>query len=588
MKILLWVFKIFVIFTFFVQLSSSICAEWDKITLLQFKGSIVKDTTNQLATWTNSTDCCGGGWDGIQCNETSGRVTGLSLQNSEGALYMKGTLSPKLGQLQFLETLIITGMHRIEGEVPWAIFPNLTHLQQLVLDDNALQGTIPTDLGHLPALQVLSLKGNRLSGQVPPALGKLRTLQVLILASNSLSGPIPIALQNFTSLQFIDLSHNQFSGPIPDFLGQLRNLTSIDLSNNRLSGQLPVSLKNLKNVTFLSFEHNRITGGIPPEIGNMTSLATLSLGSNGLTGRIPDSIASLPGLWNLSVPKNNLSNPLPVSFSKALLSIDLSYNNFTLGRSVPEWVTSRGLYSVSLAGCKLEGTLPKFTNPGFLTSIDLSDNALTGEGLSSFFANMSTLQKAKISSNRLREDISKIKIPETLSFLDLHANDLQGTMSGLLNNQTSTFLEAVDLSTNRISGRIPEFVFTPGLRGLKVLNAANNNITGSIPDTISNLEGLVRLDLRRNGVSGAIPEGLGKLGRLEWLDLSINGLTGRIPESLLGIKRLSHANFRANRLCGQIPQGKPFNIFPPAAYAHNMGLCGKPLPPCKNNKTTCQ
>ncbi|MFS8027925.1 putative leucine-rich repeat domain superfamily [Helianthus anomalus] len=47
------------------------------------------------------------------------------------------------------------------------------------------------------------------------------------------------------------------------------------------------------------------------------------------------------------------------------------------------------------------------------------------------------------------------------------------------------------------------------------------------------------------------------------------------------IEKLKHVNFRTNKLCGEIPQGRPLNIFPSAAYAHNLCLCGKPLPPCK-------
>ena len=78
--------------------------------------------------------------------------------------------------------------------------------------------------------------------------------------------------------------------------------------------------------------------------------------------------------------------------------------------------------------------------------------------------------------------------------------------------------------------------------------------------------------------------GFRPLEQLNWLDLSINALTWRILDSLLNIKAMKHVSFRANRLCGLIPQGRPFNIFPAAAYLHNLCLCGKPLPPCRKTE----
>jgi Leucine-rich repeat (LRR) protein len=178
----------------------------------------------------------------------------------------------------------------------------------------------------------------------------------------------------------------------------------------------------------------------------------------------------------------------------------------------------------------------------------------------------------------LRFDLSEIKLPSGLSSIDLHANRLIGSLSTIINNMTSNSLEVIDVSKNFISGHIPEFVEGSSL---KVLNLGCNNISGSIPASISNLIELERLDISRNHILGNIPSSLGQLQKLQWLDVSINGITGQIPGSLSQIPNLKHASFRANKLCGAIPQTRPFNIFPPVAYAHNLCLCGKPLQPCK-------
>ena len=241
---------------------------------------------------------------------------------------------------------------------------------------------------------------------------------------------------------------------------------------------------------------------------------------------------------------------------------------------------SRELSNIYLAGCKLRGTLPNFTTPDSLSSLDLSDNYFT-EGISNFFTRMTTLEQAKLSNNQRKSDVSAIKLPDGLSSIDLHSNQLYGSLSSILSNKTSKFLEVVDISNNQISGTIPEFSTS---LNLKVLNIASNKLTGYIPNSISNLAKVERLDISRNQIGGTIPTSLGLLLKLQWLDLSINTLSGKIPDSLLQIEALRHASFRANRLYGEIPQGRPLNIFPPVTYAHNLCLCGRPLPSCKGKK----
>jgi Leucine-rich repeat (LRR) protein len=194
---------------------------------------------------------------------------------------------------------------------------------------------------------------------------------------------------------------------------------------------------------------------------------------------------------------------------------------------------------------------------------------------------MSNLQKLKLSNNQLKFDLFDIKLPDGISSIELQSNQLSGFLSRILNNRTSSFLEVLDVSGNQISGTMPEFI--EGL-SLKVLNIGSNKITGQFPGSISNLKELERMDISRNQITGTIPTTLGLLSNLQWLDLSINRLTGKIPASLLGITNLRHASFRANRLCGEIPQGRPYNIFPAGAYAHNLCLCGKPLPLCRTKK----
>ena len=75
----------------------------------------------------------------------------------------------------------------------------------------------------------------RLTGSIPPELGQLTELEYLSLNDNALTGPIPPELGQLTKLKELDLCCNRLSGPIPPELGQLTKLRTLNLYRNRLT-----------------------------------------------------------------------------------------------------------------------------------------------------------------------------------------------------------------------------------------------------------------------------------------------------------------------------------------------------------------
>ena len=72
----------------------------------------------------------------------------------------------------------------------------------LDLQDNALSGEIPADLGNLTELEQLRLNGNQLTGAIPNSLGLLENLALLHLAGNQLTGCVPAALMDVEDNDF--------------------------------------------------------------------------------------------------------------------------------------------------------------------------------------------------------------------------------------------------------------------------------------------------------------------------------------------------------------------------------------------------
>jgi Leucine-rich repeat (LRR) protein len=179
---------------------------------------------------------------------------------------------------------------------------------------NNLTGSIPPELGNLPALWGLELGGNQLTGSIPPELGNLTNLASLYLNNNQLTGSIPPELGNLPGLVWLTLYSNQLTGSIPPQLGNLTALWHLDLSSNELTGSIPSELGNLTNLASLYLNNNQLTGSVPPELGNLPALWGLELGGNQLTGSIPPQLGNLTALQWLYLQNNPLTGSIPLSF----------------------------------------------------------------------------------------------------------------------------------------------------------------------------------------------------------------------------------------------------------------------------------
>ncbi len=152
---------------------------------------------------------------------------------------------------------------------------------ELLLTENQLSGSIPSELESLANLTRLYLNSNQLTGPIPAELGTLANLTYLSLGSNQLSGTIPPELGNLANLLALDLLLNQLTGSIPAELGDLANLIDLILDNNQLTGSIPAELGTLANLTYLSLYSNQLSG--LPDLSTLTALMVLYVQSNRLT-----------------------------------------------------------------------------------------------------------------------------------------------------------------------------------------------------------------------------------------------------------------------------------------------------------------
>ncbi|KAK7305021.1 hypothetical protein VNO77_42919 [Canavalia gladiata] len=283
------------------------CNQKDQLSLLIFKQGI-KNSSDKLSSWSSDIDCCA--WEGVQCDNITGRVTKLDLGNSfqprdlqdlSGSAF-EFDLSPDWMPPFQLHDLDLS--NTIQDENFWSFVANI---QDLTLSNNSIRG----DLSEVTFENCFSLKldYNNFTGGLPNISARAYHVDV---SHNSLLGPTSTLCQEKNNeywWSYVDVSYNLLTGPLPYCLEDWTNAYYISFGNNKLTGEIPLDLSNLKILRFMNLENNEFSGAmrtiIPPR------LQVMLLSSNQLVGNIPQQLCNLSLLHILDLSHNKFLGPIP-------------------------------------------------------------------------------------------------------------------------------------------------------------------------------------------------------------------------------------------------------------------------------------
>lgn len=295
--------------------------------------------------------------------------------------------------------------------LPGDAFAMNEHLIQLDLADNELQHlNVGSTLGHnLHSLQSLDLSNcnlqDRLSEEAFKNASKLRELN---LSGNPMfASELSAVLQHLPVLRKLSLSNCSLRR-LPEAFENLEQLEELDISHNPLSDAFVRMLKPLKSLEYLDMSYCSLG-----YVGNntftlMDSLKKLIMSGNKLHRLEEGLFTNLTRLESLELNDCGLKNPIdPEIFGDSvyinIVELKLSKNPLTVpdeGPLLPKQLS--GLESLDLSYCDISRVNENLfsLNPN-LTSLNLSNNKISGTGNLASLKKLQILEHLDLSNNNL-------------------------------------------------------------------------------------------------------------------------------------------------------------------------------------------
>lgn len=484
--------------------------------------------------WLTAEDECT--WYGVQCEEVD--VGGGNVQNAVVLVNLAannvGTITPDIAMLNSVTSLNLSGNPWMSG-FPTQIM-NMPQLRVLELEDLGLTDDISSiNLSVFPNMEVLRLRGNFLQGALNSFYSMTNLVEVQAAGGNTLSLAINPSIANMVNLQILNLNGCSITGALVEQMSSLAALTVLDLGRPApsetfgLTGPIPASFSQLTQLTVLDLSSNILTGTIPDMTG--VPLQILRLGNNNFDqAAIPAFIYTLTGLLELSLANCKLTGSIGTGIrnltSLRILALDANF----LSGALPDAMDQlQQLESLTLRLNMFETALPaSWTSLANLQVLDLRNSRIIGS-LPTSMGNMDSLRVLRLSENRIT-----------------------GAIPGSLTQMV--LLEELELNTNALTGGLP---FDMGaLVNLRILRLHDNTravipgsgLVGQLPSSLGSLGNLLEFEIYDNFMSGPLPSEMGSLGNLRLLDIEFNGFTGVVPDSFQGLSSLRRFYLSGNSL----------------------------------------
>jgi hypothetical protein len=268
-------------------------------------------------------------WEGIVCNNEDS-VQEILLPNHQ----LSGTLPAELSLLLNLETIDLTTNYiymEAEHHFLWTIMPDLV---ELTMDDNYFvsENGLPAQFIGLKSIEKISLSYNLLQGRFDGELfNSLQNLQHLEIESNYIEGPLPPELLSLSTLVYLYVRRNSLEIDLDELFspGNLPSIFALWLDSNIIGGTIPSSIGLYTDIASLSITDAELSGPLPSELGNLVNMRRCWLYDNQLTGDIPSTLSSWTDLQVFEIYGNNLVGEMPQPICSAIAASNYEFRTLS-------------------------------------------------------------------------------------------------------------------------------------------------------------------------------------------------------------------------------------------------------------------
>mmetsp|Transcript_1969 Transcript_1969/g.4240 ORF Transcript_1969/g.4240 Transcript_1969/m.4240 type:complete len:571 (-) Transcript_1969:122-1834(-) len=255
--------------------------------------------------WLGSAETVCSDWHGLTCDD-QGRILKIELDTNG----LTGAFPPEVALLhETLNTIdLYNNMVHNVGDEGNNFLGELTNLEYLYLGTtNFDYSGIPSALGKLTALKELDVSYTLYFGTLNgAAFAALSNLRYLVIDGNAYNSPLPSELIQLPQLEYMYAGFSFLEDSL-DFIPSMPKIRELWVDDNPgLKGTIPSAFGNLATLASFSASNCGIMGTIPTEIGSMSSMVQMWVNNNQLTGEIPSEIGNLPTLTILNLQSNDL------------------------------------------------------------------------------------------------------------------------------------------------------------------------------------------------------------------------------------------------------------------------------------------